>query len=109
MMTQHDVTVRSYSPADHQDVCRLFYNGMVENGWPAYRSERRFQVPPDNVLLQENGSWRPAPAQPGPGRPPGPGLHLHSLHRMVPRHGAASAGGAPPGQLLPLLGLLQVG
>ena len=31
------VVVRKYEKADHELVCKLFYNGMVEN-WPvAYR------------------------------------------------------------------------
>merc|ERR1712243_241380 len=32
------VKIRKYEEADHDRVCRLFYDGMIENGFPAYRS-----------------------------------------------------------------------
>merc|ERR1712179_354689 len=31
------VTIRKYEKGDYTSVCRLFYNGMVENWIPAYR------------------------------------------------------------------------
>merc|ERR1719319_1907123 len=31
------VTVRTYESGDHAKVCQMFYDGMVENWWPAYR------------------------------------------------------------------------
>jgi len=36
-MPRHKVMIRKYDKGDYDRVCKLFYNGMVENWVPAYR------------------------------------------------------------------------
>ena len=38
-MSAPQVVIRKYEKADYDKVCKLFYNGMLENWVPAYRWE----------------------------------------------------------------------
>ena len=37
-MPKYKVTVRKYSKPDHEQVCRMFYSGVMEAWLPSYRS-----------------------------------------------------------------------
>ena len=44
------VVIRKYEKEDHDQVCKLFYNGMVENWLPAYRQSINMKFPLPSVL-----------------------------------------------------------
>ena len=45
-----DLTVRKYEKGDYEAVCRIFYNGIVEN-WPrAYRRTINFKAPVSTLI-----------------------------------------------------------
>lgn len=44
------INVRKYERSDYEAVCRIFYNGIVEN-WPrAYRRTLNFKAPVSTVM-----------------------------------------------------------
>ena len=48
------VVIRKYEKEDYDKVCKLFYNGMVENWLPAYKQSiiMKFPIPSVIQLLQ---------------------------------------------------------
>ena len=44
------VVIRKYEKEDHDQVCQLFYNGMVENWLPAYRQSINMKFPLPSVI-----------------------------------------------------------
>ena len=54
MMTQQSrkakVVIRKYEAEDHDKVCKLFYNGIVENWLPAYRMTITMKMPLPSVI-----------------------------------------------------------
>ena len=44
------VVIRKYETADHDKVCKLFYNGIVENWITAYRRTINMKAPIPTVL-----------------------------------------------------------
>ena len=44
------VVIRKYEKEDYDKVCKLFYNGMVENWLPAYRQSINMKFPIPSVI-----------------------------------------------------------
>ena len=44
------VVIRKYEKEDHEQVCKLFYNGIVENWLPAYRMTINMKSPIPTVI-----------------------------------------------------------
>ena len=44
------LVIRNYQAEDHQEVCRLFYTGVVENWLPAYRMSISMKFPIPSVI-----------------------------------------------------------
>ena len=52
-MKEHNrakVVIRKYETTDHDQVCKLFYNGIVENWVPAYRRTINTRAPLPAVI-----------------------------------------------------------
>ena len=52
-MKEHNrakVVIRKYETTDHDQVCKLFYNGIVENWVPAYRRTINTRAPVPAVI-----------------------------------------------------------
>ena len=54
MMTQQSrkakVVIRKYEKEDYEQVCKLFYSGVVENWLPAYRQSINMKFPIPTVI-----------------------------------------------------------
>ena len=44
------VVIRKYEKEDHDKVCKLFYNGIVENWLPCYRMTITMKMPLPSVI-----------------------------------------------------------
>ena len=44
------VVIRKYEKEDHDKVCKLFYNGIVENWLPCYRMTITMKMPLSSVI-----------------------------------------------------------
>ena len=44
------VVIRKYEKDDHEQVCKLFYNGVVENWLPAYMMSIKMKFPLSAVI-----------------------------------------------------------